>query len=786
MLTSYIRIALRNLWRSKGFSFTNIIGLAVGMASAVLILLWIHNEVSYDSFHSNKARLYEVWNRGTFDGKLQCWHNTPKPLGPALKQEVPEIADATRINIRWYVTAVGEKRLSSKAFIVDPAFLTMFTFPLLKGDPATALNDVTSIVITEKMAKKMFGSEDPMNKTIRIDKDDLKVTGILKDLPINSTFDFEYLLPWSYMKRTNQDDQQWGNNSALNYVLLKPGATAATVNNKIKDITKKHSNGTEQEELFIHPISKWHLYSSFENGKIVGGRIEIVRLFGIIAAFILLIACINFMNLSTARSERRAKEVGIRKVAGAGRNLLILQFLGESVLIALFAAALAFPLVTWALPAFDKLVNKQLTVPYASPWFWTAAIAFILLTGIIAGSYPAFFLSSFQPVKVLKGAFKKAHARINPRKVLVVVQFSFAIILIISTFIVVQQIRYAQQRQAGYEHSQLVYHWLTGDLDKSFKPIKQALLSSGMATAVTRSNLMLTERGDDSWGFSWQGKTPGEKIDFDVLAVDESLVKTAGLQLAQGRDMDLANFPTDSTAIMLNEAAVKAMGFKEPLGQLVREDNGKVYHVVGVVKDFVLGSPYDHIHPLIVEGINGEGFNVINIRFAAGSNMEKNLHFMEQLFRQYNPSYPFEYHFANEDYARKFDDTQRVATLTALFSALTIFISCLGLFGLAAYMTSNRTKEIGVRKVLGASVFRITALLTKDFLALVILSILIASPIAWYAMHRWLLDYAYRIDIKWWVFLLAGALSVIVSLLTVSYQAIRAALANPVKSLRSE
>jgi len=786
MLISYFKIACRNLWRSKGFSFINIIGLAIGMASAILILLWIQNELSYDGFHKNKARLYQVWNRGTFDGKLQCWNTTPVPLGLALKQEVPEIAEQTRVFTRWYVTAVGERKFSSKAFTVDPSFLSMFTMPLIKGNPETALNDVYSIVITEKMSKRMFGNEDAMNKTIRIDMDNFTVTGVLKDLPVNSAFDFDYLLSWSYMKKTGQDDQRWGNNVVANYVLLRPGATEAVVDGKIRDITKKHSNGEEQEELFLHPLAKWHLYANFENGKIVGGRIEIVHLFGIIAAFILLIACINFMNLSTARSERRAKEVGIRKVAGARRGLLIMQFLGESVLIAFFAAALALPLVEWALPAFDKLVGQQLTVPYASLSFWISAVAFILLTGIVAGSYPAFFLSSFQPVKVLKGAFKKAHARINPRKVLVVVQFSFAVILIICTFIVIQQIRYAQQRQSGYERSQLVYHWLTGDLDKSFSPIKHALLSSGLAASVTRSNLMLTGRGNDSWGFQWQGKVPGDNIDFDVLTADEALVSTAGLRLVQGRDMDLTKFPTDSTAMLLNEAAVKAMGFKDPVGQVVQEDNGAHYHVVGVIKDFVLGSPYDHTRPMIIEGAKGGTFNVVNIRFKAGGSMEKNLHFMEGLFRQYNPNYPFEYHFADDDYARKFDGTQRVATLTALFSALTIFISCLGLFGLAAYMTSNRIKEIGIRKVLGASVFRITALLTKDFLALVALSIVIATPIAWYAMHRWLQDYAYRIDIKWWVFLLAGLLAVVVSLLTVSYQAIRAATANPVKSLRTD
>jgi len=780
----YLKIAWRNLLRSKGFSFINITGLSIGMASAVLILLWIQNELSYDNFHKNRARIYECWNRGTYDAKLQCWNTTPKILGPTLKQEIPDIADNTRVDNRWYVTTVGDKKVSSHANVVDPSFLSMFSFPMIKGNPATALNSVYSIVITEEMAKKMFGNEEAMNKIIRIDQDNFTVTGILKDLPPNSTFDFEYLLPWEYYKKTNQDDQFWGNNAVSNYVLLKPGTTEAAVDNKIKNITIRHSSGAEQQEVFLHPMSKWRLYSNFENGKITGGRITVVRLFSVIAAFILLIACINFMNLSTARSERRAKEVGIRKVAGARRGALIMQFMGESILIAFLAALLAFPLVEWSLPAFDTLVQKQLAIPYNSIPFWLSALAFILLTGIVAGSYPAFFLASFKPVMVLKGVFKKAHARVNPRKVLVVVQFSFAIILITCTMVVIQQIRYAQDRQSGYDRSQLLYHWTTGDINKNFTAIRSALLSSGVATNVTRTNLTVTNGGSDTWDFTWQGKRVGDKIDFDVLNEDEGLVRTAGFQLLHGRDIDLTNYPTDSTAMLLNESAAKAMGFKDPIGELVKEDE-TTYHVVGVIKDFVIRSPFEHTRPLVIEGAKRSYFNVINIRMATG-NTEKNMRFMEKLFKEYNPNYPFEYHFADKDYERKFDDGRQVAALTGLFSTLTIFISCLGLFGLAAYMTSNRVKEIGVRKVLGASVLRITTLLTKDFLVLVVLAIVIATPIAWYIMSTWLDNFTYRVDLQWWIFALAGAAAILVSLLTVSYQAIVAAVANPVKSLRTE
>ena len=784
MFKNYFKIALRNLLRNKGFSAINISGLAVGMASAVLILLWIYNEISFDRFHSQKDYLYQVWNRGEFDGKLQCWDNTPKILGPTLKQEYPEIAEVSRRYSRWYVTRVGEKKVSTQAIATDPSFFKMFDFPLLQGDAATALNNVYSVVVTEKMAIKMFGTTDAMNKVITIDEDNFTVTGILKDLPVNTVFQFEYILPWAYLKKTGDDDVSWGNNSVKTFIQLKPHVDPELFGNKIKAITQRHSNGLEDNDVFLHPISKWHLYSDFENGKISGGRIEIVRLFGIIAGFILLIACINFMNLSTARSEKRAKEVGVRKTAGASKWLLVSQFMGESVLISVIAGSLALLLVALSLDAFNLVIGKALTIPYGSLYFWLAALSFILVTGLIAGSYPAFFLSSFKPIAVLKGTFKKTNSAVNPRKVLVVLQFSFAIVLIVSTLIVVQQIRYAQNRNIGFERSRVVYHWLSGDLTKNFKLIKSELLQTGVASYVTRTASPLSFGNSDTWGVEWQGKNPAAKIDFDRFSEDQDLVKTAGLQLLLGRDMNLDKYPTDSSAMILNESAAKAMGFRDPIGQIVKDGTDE-YHVIGVIKDFLMGSPYMDSRPMIIEGAKSY-FNVVHMKLNGTRSTAESLKLIGQIFRKYNPDYPFEYHFVDEDYALKFEDTQRIATLTGLFAGLTIFISCLGLFGLAAYMAENRIKEIGVRKVLGASVSSITALLSKEFLVLVIISILIASPIAWYAMDTWLQGYVYRIAMQWWVFVLAGVLAITVSLLTVSYQAIRAALLDPVKSLRSE
>ena len=785
MIRNYLKVALRNLWRSKGFSMINITGLAIGLASAMLISLWIYNQVTFDRFHKNDHELYQVWNRGIFDDRLNCWDNVPKILGPTLRLEYPEISNVVRTNSRWFVTRTKDKKISSSALIADSTFLSMFSFPMVTGDANSALNNTYSLVITEKMAKKMFGGEEALNKVITIDSNNFTVTGVLKDLPANTRFDFEMILPWSYMTKTGQDDKNWGNNSCHTYVQLKSGTNAPMVNRKIQDVTKRHSAGQEQQEIFLHHISNWHLYSRFENGKIVGGRIELVVMFGIIACFILLIACINFMNLSTARSEKRAKEVGVRKVAGANKSLLVGQFLGESILIALIAGVFAALIVVLCLPSFNLLVAKQLVLPYNNIYFWLIAITFILVTGLLAGSYPAFFLSSYKPSEVLKGTFKKSHSAINPRKVLVVLQFTFAIILVISTIIVTQQIRHAREREAGYDRGQLVYLWLSGDLYDKFQLLKNDVMRSGIAVSITRTNAPLTESFSNTWGYQWAGKSPNDKTIINTFVQDEGLVTTAGLKLLAGRDLDLDQYPTDSTGTLLNESALKVMGFKDPIGQIVK-DGDVSYRVVGVIKDFVLESPFSKVAPMVIHGAHSNWFNIINIKLKPGHDVRKSIGELEKIYTKYNPAYPFEYHFVDEAYKRKFDEAQQLGTLTTLFAGLTIFISCLGLFGLAAYMAQNRTREIGIRKVLGASVLRITALLSKDFLLLVLIAFVIATPVAWYVMHAWLQDFSYRIKIEWWVFMLAGIISLLISIITVSYQAIKAAIANPVKSLRTE
>ena len=789
MLKNYLKITWRNLLRHKAFSLINIVGLAIGMASAALILFWVQNELSYDQFHTKKDRLYEVYNRSVFDGKLWCWGTTPRVMAKTLKQDYSQVEEAARTTGCSFLFSIGDKHLNVNGNFTDPGFLTMFTFPLVNGNPKTALNNINDIVITQKLSKKLFGDDNAMGKVIKIDSNAyFTVTGVMKDLPNNTQFQFEYLMPWSYLKKIGGDDTEWGNNSCQTWALLKPNVTEAAADKSIINITRTHSN-VKDIDVFFHPASKWRLYSNFdEKGHVSGGRISTVRTFSIIAALILLIACINFMNLSTARSEKRAREVGIRKVAGALRGSLIFQFLGESILISLISGALALLIVQLSMSGFNLLTDKQLFIPYGDPLFWLTALSFILFTGAISGSYPALYLSSFTPVSVLKGTFKAANALITPRKLLVVVQFTFAVVLIICTIIIRQQLQYAQDRDTGYKRDNLVYVMLAGDMEKHYESIKSDLVSSGAATAVSKTSAPITQGWSDSWDFFWAGKDLTKKIDFNVFNTDGNLSKTMGLKIVDGRDIDIKSYPTDSSAILLNETAVKTMGFKNPIGQIVKRGEAPHFtdlHVVGVIKDFILQSPYEPIKAMIVQGPKS-WFNVIHFRLNEVNSTKENLKRAEAVFKKYNSDYPFDYNFADQDYAKKFGDEQRTQTLASLFAGLTIIISCLGLFGLAAYMAQNRVKEIGVRKVLGASVAGVTTLLSKDFLKLVMISFVIASPIAWWAMSKWLEGYNYRISISIWVFVFAALITIVISIITVSFQAIKAAMANPVKSLRSE
>jgi ABC-type antimicrobial peptide transport system permease subunit len=784
-------LSLRSLLKNKLYSIINISGLTVGLASAILICLWIKNEVSHDRFHPNMDRLYLLNNRDQNDAGVFVWNNTCMPLGPALREGYPEVERAVRVNNSGanFLISNGDKHFSIHGNLVDTGFFSMFNFPLVAGNPATALNSVKNIILTEQLAKKLFGNEDPMGKTVRVDSlDYLTVTGVVKDLPVNTSFQFEYLLPYAYWDKLHPKDHNWGNSNLLTFVTLKPGASVAEFDKKVANIVISHlPPGNASNKIFAQPYKDAWLYSNVENGQYVGGRIDLVRMFSLIAVFILLIACINFTNLSTARSEKRAREVGIRKVSGALRSSLIMQFIAESIVLALAAGVLAVGIVQLSLPVFDDVVGSKLSIDYSNPYYWIWLLLFIVMTGVLAGVYPAFYLSSFQPVKVLKGSFKPVNTLLTPRKVLVVLQFTFAIGLIICTIIVEGQVRYGESRDAGYRRDNLAFVITFGEANKNYELIRHELLSGGAATAVTRTSAPMTETWANSDGFIWNGSTvPDRKTVFNLFSADNDFSSAMHLQLLEGRNIDYDNFKTDSTAVILNEAAVKIMRLKHPIGETIRSMYGPTQvHVIGVAKNFILGSPYEQVQPMIIGG-PFVAFMVINFRVSEHPSYGENLAKAEKVFLKYNPEYPFNVRFYDKEYLLKFADEQRVGTLVGLFAALTIFVSCLGLFGLVAYMAESRLKEIGIRKVLGASVGNITGLLSREFLRLVALSFLIASPVAWLVMHSWLKGYPYRISIEWWVFAVTGLLTLAIALATVSFQAIKAALANPIRNLRTE
>lgn len=790
MIKNYLKITIRNLWRNKSFSAINIAGLAIGMAAAMLILLWVQNEISYDRFYSKTDRISLMYSRDMNNGKIDVWNRTAALMAPALKKDYPEVEDVVRFNNVYFLMTAGEKHLNVRGAFADSGFLSVLNFPLLRGNATTALTDNHSIVITQKLAVKLFGNAETIGKTVRIDSaENFIVTGVLKDLPGNTEFDFEYLLPWTFRAKLGWDKNQvWSFTNANTYVLLKEGTSREAFEAKVKNVVKRHINTGDgsTREVFAQPLSRAHLYSKADNGKLTGGRIETVKLFIAVALVILIIACINFMNLSTAQSAKRAKEVGIRKVVGAHKNSLIIQFIGESTIIALVAFVIATCLVQLSLKSFNEVVGVPLFIDFGNVYWWLFAFAFIVFTGLIAGSYPAFYLSSSRPSAVLKGTFKNTNALIKPRKVLVVMQFTFSIVLIICTIIVQRQLRFARNRDTGYNKGNLVYIFSQGDVLKNYRLIKHDLLNTGAAIAVTKTFSPITRVWGTTTGLTWPESTEADKkINFLRFEADDDFVKTTGSKLLQGRDININEYPTDSTALLLNEAAVKAMRLQDPVGKIIKNEVGINCHVVGVLKDFIIESPYEEIKPMVIQGLT-TSYPVVHFRLNPASSAAVDLAKAEKIFKQYNPQYPFEYVFADEAFAAKFREEQQDGTLSALFAGLTIFISCLGLLGLASYMAENRIKEIGIRKVLGASVSSITKLLSVDFIRLVLVSIIIASPIAWWTMNKWLQGYTYRIPIEWWVFVLAGFVAVTIALFTVSFQAIKAALSNPVKSLKTE
>ena len=792
MIKNYFKIAWRNLIRNKAFSAINILGLALGMACSLIIMLWVQDERNVDGFHANGKQLYQVYERSFSDGKVGAGYSTQGLLAQELKKVIPEIKYAASTDYAaqpgtFNTFKAGEKVNKMFGKFAGADFFRMFSYPLLQGTTTTALNSPGAIAISRKMAELFFGGPDnAIGNTVRYENsEDLQVTAVFENMPSNSSQQFDFLRSWSDYVKQNEWVHNWGNTAPETYIQLLPEANPIKVKAKIKDFIyryKSKDKGTITE-LDLQPYPDKYLHSTFKDGYIAGGRIEYVRLFSIVAIFILLIACINFMNLATARSVKRSKEVGIRKVMGGIRLALIGQFLGEALLLTFISGIIAVALTGILLPAFNYLTGKQLFLPVGQPVFWMALFGLLTITGLIAGSYPALFMSSLNTIRVLKGNIKFSWSATVFRKGLVVFQFALSIILIVSMLVIYRQIDYIQSKNLGYDRENLIYIPIEGDLVKNFKFFKDqtTMETSILSVSKMRNSPTIIEHHTSS--IDWPGKDPNLSVSFADGVVGYDFVKTMKLNLVTGQDFS-KEFGSDSIGYLMNETAINKIGIQNPIGQTISWGNrpGKI---IGVLQDFHFNSIHQTIDPLILRLDEKWSWGTILVRTKAGKTKEAIVS-LQKICKSLNPNFPFTYQFSDEEYTKLYNNEQIVSKLANYFAFLAIFISCLGLFGLATFTAEQRSKEIGVRKVLGASVSNIVSQLSFSFIKPVAIAMLIAFPIAWYAMNRWLQGFAYKIDIAWWIFAIAGLLTIGIALLTVSYQSLKAALVNPVKSMRTE
>jgi putative ABC transport system permease protein len=808
MIKNYFKIAWRNLIKNKVFSFINLGGLSVGMAAVMLIGFWIRDELSFDKYHRNYDRIVQVMQKEKFLGATKVWDHMPWLLVNELKKNyqndfrhiIPAIQTA------GYSLLYREKNLSKPGLFIGAGAPEMLTLKMLKGN-WSGLSDPHSILLSASVAKALFGETDPVGKSLNLENNwdtsgnlDVKVTGVYEDLPQNTRFnEIQFFLPWDLYVSKNSwiVNNGWDDHRFEIFAELQPNADFSRVDASIKYAELniiKHLNNTREEasanpRIFLHPMSRWHLHSDFKDGVAEDGPVQFVWLVGIIGSFVLLLACINFINLSTARSEKRAKEVGIRKAIGSLRGQLIRQFLTESFLVVILAFMLALFLVAVSMEWFSNLVAKQMYIPWTSPWFWLMSVGFILLTGILAGSYPALYLSSFSPVRVLKGAFRAGRLSSIPRKALVVLQFSVSTGLMICTIIVYNQIIFAKSRPVGYARDGLLMIPMTSlDFYGKYDILRNELKKTGAITEMAESESAVTGVSSHNGGFTWRGKGPGIEEDFGTLTVTYEYGKTIGWNFLEGRDFS-REYSSDSSGFVINETAAKFMGLKHPVGETLRWKSkwlgfDKEFKIIGVIKDMLMQSPYEPVKPTIFR--LGDNPNWIYARINPNMSAANALSKIETVFKNLIPAAPFEYKFADDEFAKKFATETRIGRLAGLFASLAVFISCLGLFGMATFMAEQRTREIGVRKVLGASAINVWGLLSRDFIVMVIISLLVATPLSYYFMRNWLLHYPYRTEIDWWIFAAAGGGALTMTLLTVSLQSIKAALANPVKSLRTE
>ena len=793
MIKNYLKIAWRNLVNNKVYSLLNILGLAAGMAVALIIGLWVNYQYSYDRFLPNNGRLYQVMRNFNSNGDTLTFSSTSLKLADALRNNIPEFEHVAETD-GWgaHGLMVGNKKFYWYGVQAGGDFLKMFRYTFIEGNAGAALKDPFSIVLTESTAKALFGSTDVVNKLVRVDNhDNLKVTGVINDVPANSTFQFKYIIPFSYFEATqsnvkNNRTQGFDNNDYAIYAELKPGASFGTVSGKIRDIEKGQTNSLNavNSNVILYPMLKWHLYNEYKNGQATSGFIDYVRMFSLIGGLVLLIACINFINLSTARSEKRAREVGVRKAIGSQRRDLIFQFLVESTMVTFISFLFAILFVQVSLPAFNALTGAVFSIPYANPLFWIVMMACVLFTGLLAGSRPAFYLSAFNPVRVLKGAIQVGKSASVSRKILVVTQFSCSIALIISTVIIYRQIQYAKNRPIGYQISRLMATDANSDLARNFDALKNDLLQSGAVTAVTTSSSPATTVWSHTDVDMFPGKRPGETVEMGSIYVSDDYFKTLGMHMLSGRDF-IPGAKADTSNVVFNEAAIKRLRLTDPVNQLITW-NGQKYRIIGVVKDALMNSPYSAADPtMFTFSANSANGNLI-YQLSPNLNTHAAVEKISPVFNKYNPAYPYDYRFVDKQYNQKFSEEELIGKLAGVFAGLAIFISCLSLFGLAAFVAEQRTKEIGIRKVLGASIGQVWLMLSKDFILLVMLSCVIASPLAFYFLQKWLMKYEYHIAIGPWVFILSALAAILVTLATISFQSIKAALANPVRSLKAE
>ncbi|MFN3851156.1 MAG: ABC transporter permease [Spirosomataceae bacterium] len=793
MIRNYLKIAWRNLLKNKLYSFINIGGLAVGMAVAMLIGLWIYDELSYDKYHANYDRIAQVMQHALYNGKKETQVSNPAVMGPELRNKYG-IHFKYVVQASWqnnFLVSLNNTPSRIKGYYFEPEITEMLNLKILNGT-RSGLKDPYSIMLSESVAKSLFGDKDPIGKTLKLSqKYDLKVTGIYEDLPFNTSFrNLTAIVPWSLYLIDNQwiktMENPWGSNFSQTFAQIADNADMESVSKTIKNAKLNNISKEEAKykwEVFLQPMKNWHLYNDFKNGENIGGQIKYVWMFGIIGAFVLILACINFMNLATARSEKRAKEVGIRKAVGSVRSQLINQFFIESFLVVFIAFFLAILLVYLLIPVFNEVANKELKILWTYPLFWTISLIFIGITGLLAGSYPALYLSSFQPLKVLKGTFRVGRWAAIPRKALVVVQFTVSVILIIGTIIVYQQIQHAKNRPIGYQRNGLISMQNQKEIEDHYESFRQELKNIGAIEEMTASTSPVTGTWNSNGGFDWEGKDPNLAVDFPNYNVTHEWGKTVGWKVKEGRDFS-REFTTDSSAFIINEAFAKFTGIKNPVGKVLRWEN-QPYYIIGVVSDIMAESPFYPVRPSLYH-CDKDNKWVLTLKLNPASSSNESIKKIEGVWKKFAPNVPFAYEFIDEQYGNKFAEEERIGKLSSYFAVLAIFISCLGLFGMASFVAEQRTKEIGIRKVLGASVTNLWQLLSKDFVVLVLISCLIATPIAYYYLNDWLKEYDYRINISWWVFVVSAIGALIITLLTVSYQAIKAAIANPVKSLKTE